>query len=165
MTIEQVLQSAKADTSRPGWRTSLAKPQQASFDPARSYFLKVATSKGPLRIKFLPDVAPMHVTSFLYLAKLGFFDGLSFHRVIRVHGAGGARSNGTGDPATSSTASTARTSATIGRGFRWRPGPETGQFFLTFVPTPWLTAHGLREIVGDGNPRRAERCPPESPSR
>jgi cyclophilin family peptidyl-prolyl cis-trans isomerase len=40
----------------------------------------MVTNKGTILIKFMPDIAPMHVTSFIYLTKLGFYDGLKFHR-------------------------------------------------------------------------------------
>src|ERR1043166_8019582 len=96
MTIEQLLETARADTARPNWRTTLKKPEVATFDPKRSYYVNVRTNKGPLRIKFLPDVAPMHVTSFLYLTKLGYYDGLPFHRVITGFMAQGGCPLGTG---------------------------------------------------------------------
>jgi hypothetical protein len=40
------------------------------------------TNKGNIQIKLLSDAAPNHVANFVYLAELGFFDGLTFHRVI-----------------------------------------------------------------------------------
>src|SRR5712691_8704835 len=96
MTIDQIVEAAKVDTKKPNWRTSVPKPEMASFDKARSYYATMTTNKGPVRIKFMPDVAPMHVTSFLYLAKLGFFDGLAFHRVITGFMAQGGCPLGTG---------------------------------------------------------------------
>jgi peptidyl-prolyl cis-trans isomerase B (cyclophilin B) len=46
------------------------------------YAAELDTSKGPIRLTFLPDVAPGHVKNFLALAKIGYYDGLIFHRVI-----------------------------------------------------------------------------------
>ncbi len=40
------------------------------------------TTMGPVSIEFFPDRAPGHVRNFLRLAKLGVFDGTSFHRVV-----------------------------------------------------------------------------------
>jgi len=40
----------------------------------------ISTRFGEMEIKFYPDVAPRHVDNFLTLAKMGFYDGLSFHR-------------------------------------------------------------------------------------
>jgi peptidyl-prolyl cis-trans isomerase B (cyclophilin B) len=42
----------------------------------------LTTNQGPIRLEFLPDVAPGHVKNFLALAKIGFYDGVTFHRVI-----------------------------------------------------------------------------------
>jgi peptidyl-prolyl cis-trans isomerase B (cyclophilin B) len=49
----------------------------------KAYTAELATSKGPIRLTFLPEVAPGHVKNFLSLAKLGFYNGGSFHRVIK----------------------------------------------------------------------------------
>src|SRR5262245_9911755 len=153
MRIEELLETAKADTGRPGWRTSLKKPEVTTFDPAKTYSVTLSTNKGPIRIRLMPEVAPMHVTSFLYLTRLGFFDGLSFHRVIQGFMAQGGCPLGTG---------------TVGPGYRvygeyrpdvkhdrpWLlsmanagPGTDGSQFFLTFVPTPWLD--GKHTIFGE----------------
>jgi len=42
----------------------------------------IETSKGSIEIEFLPDKAPGHVENFLKLAREGFYDGTTFHRVI-----------------------------------------------------------------------------------
>jgi peptidyl-prolyl cis-trans isomerase B (cyclophilin B) len=48
----------------------------------KSYTVELDTSKGPIRLNFLPDVAPGHVKNFIALAKVGFYNNLIFHRVI-----------------------------------------------------------------------------------
>ena len=153
MTIEQLLDTAKADTSRAHWRTTLAKPETATFAPANSYRALMATNKGPVRIRFMPDVAPMHVTSFMYLAKLGYFDGLAFHRVITGFMAQGGCPLGTGTggpgnkfagefkPGVKHDRPGLLSMANAG------PGTDGSQFFLTFVPTPWLD--GKHTIFGE----------------
>jgi len=50
---------------------------------ATDYEVELATTKGPIRLRFFPDVAPGHVKNFVALAKVGFYDNLIFHRVIR----------------------------------------------------------------------------------
>jgi len=40
------------------------------------------TTMGTIKIGFYPDVAPLHVSNFIMLAKSGFYDGTYFHRVI-----------------------------------------------------------------------------------
>jgi peptidyl-prolyl cis-trans isomerase B (cyclophilin B) len=42
----------------------------------------IETALGNMEIKFFPDVAPNHVNNFIELAKKGFYDGTTFHRVI-----------------------------------------------------------------------------------
>jgi len=47
------------------------------------YSAELTTNQGPIRLNFLPDVAPGHVKNFLALSRIGFYDGLSFHRIIK----------------------------------------------------------------------------------
>ncbi len=42
----------------------------------------IETKFGNMELQFFPDVAPKHVFSFIELAKKGFYDGTTFHRVI-----------------------------------------------------------------------------------
>ena len=42
----------------------------------------IETKFGNIELKFFPDVAPKHVSNFIELAKKGFYDGTTFHRVI-----------------------------------------------------------------------------------
>ncbi|RJQ18088.1 MAG: peptidylprolyl isomerase [Nitrospiraceae bacterium] len=42
----------------------------------------IETKFGNIELKFFPDVAPNHVNNFIELAKKGFYDGTTFHRVI-----------------------------------------------------------------------------------
>ena len=42
----------------------------------------IETKHGNIHLKFFPDVAPNHVNNFIDLAKKGFYDGTTFHRVI-----------------------------------------------------------------------------------
>ncbi len=43
----------------------------------------IETSQGQIKIQFLPDVAPKHVENFQDLAKKGFYDGVTFHRLVK----------------------------------------------------------------------------------
>lgn len=153
MKIEELLESASADTGKSGWRTRLAKPEKATFDAGKTYAVTMATNKGPIKIRLLTDVAPMHATSFLYLTKLGFYDGLSFHRVIQGFMAQGGCPLGTGtggpgyqfdgeySPKVKHDKPGLLSMANAG------PGTDGSQFFLTFVPTPWLD--GKHTIFGE----------------
>lgn len=62
----------------------------------KSYTATLDTTKGPIRLTFLPDVAPGHVKNFLALAKVGFYDGLTFHRIIKGFMIQGGCPEGTG---------------------------------------------------------------------
>jgi peptidyl-prolyl cis-trans isomerase B (cyclophilin B) len=42
----------------------------------------IETKFGNIELRFFPDVAPNHVNNFIELAKKGFYDGTTFHRVI-----------------------------------------------------------------------------------
>ncbi|MCX8028145.1 MAG: peptidylprolyl isomerase, partial [Thermodesulfovibrionales bacterium] len=42
----------------------------------------IETRFGSMELRFFPDVAPNHVDNFITLAKKGFYDGTTFHRVI-----------------------------------------------------------------------------------
>ncbi|MFQ5991690.1 MAG: peptidylprolyl isomerase [Nitrospiraceae bacterium] len=42
----------------------------------------ISTTFGEIHLKFYPDEAPRHVDNFMSLAKMGFYDGTTFHRVI-----------------------------------------------------------------------------------
>jgi cyclophilin family peptidyl-prolyl cis-trans isomerase len=65
------------------------------FD-AKKYTVELDTSKGPIRLSFLPEVAPGHVKNFIALAKIGFYDNLIFHRVIAGFMIQGGCPQGTG---------------------------------------------------------------------
>ncbi|MGH7723044.1 MAG: peptidylprolyl isomerase [Candidatus Dormibacteria bacterium] len=52
------------------------------IDPARRYSATIATEKGDIVISLHPDKAPRSVNNFVFLAREGFYDGLSFHRVV-----------------------------------------------------------------------------------
>lgn len=42
----------------------------------------IRTDKGDILLRFFPDVAPVTVASFIHLARSGFFNGVTFHRVV-----------------------------------------------------------------------------------
>jgi len=102
------------------------------------------TNKGTIRLNLYPDETPMTVANFVNLVQRGFYDGLSFHRVIEDFMIQGGCPQGTG---------------TGGPGYRFAdefvdslrhdapgkfsmanagPGTNGSQFFITHVPTPWL---------------------------
>ncbi|HXG35537.1 MAG TPA: peptidylprolyl isomerase [Dehalococcoidia bacterium] len=53
-----------------------------TIDPARRYFAVIRTSAGNIRLQLLPAEAPRAVNSFVFLAREGFYNGLTFYRVL-----------------------------------------------------------------------------------
>ena len=101
------------------------------------------TSRGPIRVELAADKAPLTVANFVNLAKRGFYDGLSFHRVIAdfmIQG-GCPEGSGRGGPGYKF-----EDEANNGLGHQRgvlsmaNAGPNTNgsQFFITHVATPWL---------------------------
>jgi len=67
-----------------------------TIDVEKTYFATIETEKGTIRIQLFPDIAPETVNSFVFLARDGYFDGLTFHRVIPGFVAQGGDPTGTG---------------------------------------------------------------------
>ena len=150
--MDEFLAAVKVDRSKAGWRTSLTKPPQLAFDD-KNYFWKLETNKGEIKIKLMPKVAPMHVSSTIYLTQLGFYDGLAFHRVIQDFMAQGGcpLGTGTGSPGYSYAGEFDRT-VKHDKGGKLSmanagAGTDGSQFFLTFKDTPHLD--GKHTIFGE----------------
>ena len=73
-----------------------ATPPAMAIDPQKSYVAVMETDKGIIRIKLLPDIAPQTVNSFVFLAREGYFNGVTFHRVLPGFVAQGGDPTGTG---------------------------------------------------------------------
>jgi peptidyl-prolyl cis-trans isomerase B (cyclophilin B) len=131
----------------------LDQPPKATFDKQVNYEWHIKTNKGPIVIKLMPDVAPMHVSSTIYLARLGFYDGVKFHRVIEGFMAQGGDPTGSGsggpgyqyagefDPKVKHDRPGLLSMANAG------PGTDGSQFFLTFAKTEWLD--GKHTLFGE----------------
>jgi peptidyl-prolyl cis-trans isomerase B (cyclophilin B) len=113
----------------------------------KQLFASIVTNKGTIRLMLFADKTPLTVANFVNLAQRGFYNNLTFHRVIAdfmIQG-GCPKGNGTGGP-----------------GYKFHDefvnelrhdkpgilsmansGPNTNgsQFFITHTPTPWLDDH------------------------
>jgi len=110
--------------------------------PAVSAVLK--TNKGDIKLQLFADQAPVTVANFVNLASRGYYDGLTFHRVIPDFMIQGGCPHGTGTggpgyrfedectPALKHNAPGKLSMANAG------PGTNGSQFFITHVATPWL---------------------------
>jgi cyclophilin family peptidyl-prolyl cis-trans isomerase len=120
------------------------RPPEMALKPGYEYYANFVTEKGPVKFRLFAQDAPETVNNFVFLARDGYFDGTTFHRVIPDFMAQGGDPTGTGMG---------------GPGYSIpdefhpqlrhdRPGilsianagPNTGgaQFFITYVATPWL---------------------------
>src|SRR5271154_331834 len=63
-------------------KADVEKAQQDIALAKKTYTVELTTNKGTIKLGFFPDKAPGHVKNFLGLCKIGFYDGLTFHRVI-----------------------------------------------------------------------------------
>ena len=72
------------------------KPPEMQIDPKKKYFVTMETDKGTIEIELFPEHAPKTVNNFVFLAKEGFYDGISFHRVINDFVIQGGDPTGTG---------------------------------------------------------------------
>jgi cyclophilin family peptidyl-prolyl cis-trans isomerase len=123
-----------------------------TIDPTAEYLATIITEKGDILLRLFPDVAPMAVNSFIFLAENDWYDNVTFHRVLDwMAQSGDPTGTGVGGP-----------------GYLYdlepwpdllfdRPGlvamansgPDTngGQFFITKAPAQWLD--GNYTIFGD----------------
>ena len=115
------------------------------IDQDKEYTATITTEKGDLVLELYPKAAPLAVNSFVYLAREGFYDGVTFHRVYHNFMAQ------TGDPTGTGWS---------GAGYQYREeivpeltydeayvvgvargqaeGTSGSQFFITYVPYPSL---------------------------
>ncbi len=82
----------------------MSKNRKAEVDEAKKsldaknkkYQLELDTSEGKITLDMAPEVAPGHVENILALAKIGYYDGLTFHRIIKGFMIQGGCPEGTG---------------------------------------------------------------------
>src|SRR5689334_2295176 len=136
------------------------------INPSKKYAAILHTEKGDIQIELFAAQAPKTVSNFVFLAREGFYNGTTFHRVIGGFMAQGGDPTGTG---------------TGGPGYKWadeqsalglkhesegilsmaNAGPNTNgsQFFITYGPTPHLNGkHAVfGRVVGGMNVAKALR--------
>ena len=122
------------------WKTA----PEMSIDPQKGYTARMDTDLGEIVLQLFADKAPRTVNNFVFLAREGFYDSVTFHRVIPDFMAQGGDPTGTGRG---------------GPGYQFKDefhpslrhdgpgvlsmanaGPNTNgsQFFITHGATPWL---------------------------
>jgi peptidyl-prolyl cis-trans isomerase B (cyclophilin B) len=75
-------------------------PPKMQIDPKKEYRATMKTSCGTVRLELFAEETPVTVNSFVFLAREGFYDGLTFHRIIPGFMAQGGdpRGDGRGGP-------------------------------------------------------------------
>lgn len=69
---------------------------EMTIDPARQYIATIQTEKGDIVIELFPEQAPLAVNNFVFLARDGWYDGVTFHRVLPGFVAQAGDPSGTG---------------------------------------------------------------------
>jgi len=126
-----------------------------TIDPKRSYRAVLQTDRGAITLRLLPELAPQSVNSFIFLARDGFYDGCTFHRVIPGFVAQGGDPSGTGSGGPGyrvpdELSDRPFAAGTVGMA---NAGPNTNgsQFFIVLAPADHLTGrYTLFAEVEDG---------------
>ena len=71
-------------------------PPSGELDTTKSYTARLKTERGDIVVELYADRAPLTVENFVNLARAGFYDGTTFHRVIKGFMAQGGDPTGTG---------------------------------------------------------------------
>jgi cyclophilin family peptidyl-prolyl cis-trans isomerase len=144
---------APAEAEAGGATQQWSSPPTMQIDPSKSYDAVFKTEIGDFTVRLFPEQAPATVNNFVFLARQGYYDNTTFHRVLPGFMAQGGDPTGTGGG---------------GPGYSFddefhpelqfdKPGllamanrgPNTngGQFFITYAPTTHL--NGLHTIFGE----------------
>ncbi len=129
-----------------------SKPFDQKIDLKKQYTANIETNRGVIVLKLYAAQAPRTVNNFVCLAEDGFYDGVTFHRVIPDFMVQTGDPTGTGrggpgytfkdefDPKLKHDQPGVLSMANSG------PGTNGSQFFITHVPTPWLD--GKHSVFG-----------------
>jgi len=107
---------------------------------------------GRVVIKLRPDLAPNHVSRIKELTREGFYDGVIFHRVIdgfmaQTGDPTGTGMGGSGQNIDAEFTNTPFQRGTVGMARSASPNSADSQFFINFVPTPFL--NNQYTVVGE----------------
>ncbi len=127
-------------------------PPPMVIDSSKRYTATISTDLGDIVLELFADKAPKTVNNFVFLARDGYFDGVTFHRVIKGFMAQGGDPTGSGSggpgykftdefhPALKHDQAGILSMANAG------PGTNGSQFFITYRDTPHL--NGKHTVFG-----------------
>jgi peptidyl-prolyl cis-trans isomerase B (cyclophilin B) len=110
---------------------------------AKTVRVRITTAKGDIVFNFYPDEAPQHSAAFIKLARAGFYDGLTFHRVepgFVIQG-GDPDGNGTGGPGYNLDAEFSEiphVRGTVAMARSANPNSAGSQFYICLDDAPFL---------------------------
>ncbi len=117
---------------------------EMQIDASRNYAVSITTNRGSIELELYPQHAPQTVNNFVFLAKQGFYDDVSFHRVIpdfMIQG-GDPTGSGRGGPgyrfADELVGNPLKHERCVISMANAGPNTNGSQFFITHVATPHL---------------------------
>jgi len=128
-------------------------PPEMKIDIDAEYAVKMATDKGEIQLTLYPQHAPRTVNNFVFLADEGYYDGITFHRVIDNFMIQGGDPTGTGRGGPGYTFEDELEDNPLkhekGVISMANAGPHTNgsQFFITHSPQPHL--NGKHTVFGE----------------
>jgi peptidyl-prolyl cis-trans isomerase B (cyclophilin B) len=112
----------------------MAKPPPMQIDTSTRYRATITTDRGDIVMELDPVLAPQTVNNFVSLARSGFYDGVTFHRVVPrfVIQGGDPEGSGRGGPGYKFPDEPVRGEYTLGAVAMANSGPNTNgsQFFI-----------------------------------
>ncbi len=139
--------SESATTLKP---MSYSAPPPMTIDTSKKYTATIETAKGDLVLELFAGDVPITVNNFVFLAREGFYDGTTFHRVIAGFMAQGGDPNGTGTggPGYAFADEFTKHTHITGALSMANAGPNTNgsQFFITYAPQHHLD--GKHSVFG-----------------
>ncbi len=140
--------SKPAMPANPAKRNNMySEPPEMQIDASKSYIATISTAKGDIVVQLDANAAPLTVNNFVFLARQGFYNGLTFHRVepgFVIQG-GDPLGNGTGGPGYTVPAEIGLPHvegaiAMARKADQVNPtrASSGSQFYITLAPTPFL---------------------------
>lgn len=151
--IDAFIAEHPVDKSSPRWKTRVPRPPFVRLSLDKTYYWILNTSEGVIKIRLLPEYAPRHVSTTIYLTRLGFYDELLFHRIIPgfMAQAGDPLGTGAGGPGFRYAGEFHKKAKHDERGVvsTANSGPRTdgSQFFILFKEAPQLD--GKHTVFGE----------------
>jgi cyclophilin family peptidyl-prolyl cis-trans isomerase len=147
-----------------------------TIDPSKRYVATLKTEQGDIVLELFPDKAPITVNNFIFLARSGWYDGVTFHRVLpgQIAQAGDPSGTGFGTPGYAFVNENSDLKFDKpGLLAMANAGPDSNgsQFFITFAPQPEydggytifgqvISGYDVAEKISPRDPSQSLALPP-----